>query len=172
MTLPANEAPPGRMVRKRTIGRNEYGAPLLPAKSPSAGHPGGPLPRWNNMKTRPVILVVDDELLLRMLAIEVAEEAGFEVLSAASADEAIVVLEARGDVRLVFTDIRMPGSMDGLRLAHAVRHRWPPVELIVTSGHRLVDADQLPERGRFVAKPYDVAALCRTFHEMTGSAPG
>jgi hypothetical protein len=62
--------------------------------------------------------------------------------------------------------------MDGLRLAHAVRDRWPPVELVVTTGYRLVDTDQLPERGRFVAKPYDFVALCRTFHEMTGSSPG
>jgi len=81
---------------------------------------------------KPVILVVEDEILVRLTAVAIAEDAGFEVLSATTADEALSVLEARADVRLVFTDVQMPGSMDGLRLAHAVRDRWPPVELIVT----------------------------------------
>ena len=76
------------------------------------------------------ILVVEDELLLRLMAVDIVEEAGFEALAAATADEALAILEARADdVRLVFTDIQMPGSMDGLGLAHAVRDRWPPVEL-------------------------------------------
>jgi CheY-like chemotaxis protein len=123
------------------------------------------------MTISPVILVVDDDMLLRELVIEIAQQAGFEVLSAATADEAIAVLEAREDVRLVFTDIQMPGSMDGLSLAHAVRNRWPPVELIVTSGRRRIETHELPKRGRFVAKPYDAAALCRTFLEMTGTSP-
>jgi CheY-like chemotaxis protein len=82
----------------------------------------------------PVILVVEDEAIVRMMAVSVAENAGFEALGAATADEAIKILESRLDIRLVFTDVNMPGSMDGLRLAHAVRNRWPPVELIVTSG--------------------------------------
>ena len=116
----------------------------------------------------PVILVVEDEPLLRLTAVAVVEDAGFEALSAASADEALAILEAREDIRLVFTDIQMPGSMDGLRLAHAVRHRWPPVELIVTSGRRPVGAADLPPRGRFFAKPYDVGALTQAFQEMAG----
>jgi CheY-like chemotaxis protein len=66
----------------------------------------------------------------------------------------------------VFTDVQMPGSMDGLRLAHAVRDRWPPVELIVTSGRGHIAANDLPDRGRFFAKPYDVAALSQAFQEM------
>jgi CheY-like chemotaxis protein len=69
----------------------------------------------------------------------------------------------------VFTDIQMPGSMDGLRLAHAVRDRWPPVELIVTSGHCQIEANDLPDRGRFIAKPYDVHALSRVFQELAGA---
>ena len=117
----------------------------------------------------PVILVVEDELLIRLMAVELVEAAGFEALSAANADEAIAILESRDDVRLVFTDVQMPGSMDGLRLAHAVRDRWPPVELIVTSGHRHVRADDLPDRGRFFAKPYNVTALSQAFQEMAGS---
>jgi hypothetical protein len=80
-----------------------------------------------------------------------------------------LLLEARADVRLVFTDVQMPGSMDGLRLAHAVRHRWPPVELIVPSGRRPIGASDLPDRGRFIAKPYDFDALSQAFQEMVGA---
>ncbi len=116
-----------------------------------------------------VILVVEDELILRLVAVDIVENAGFVALSAASADEALAILESRADVRLVFTDIQMPGSMDGLRLAHAVRDRWPPVELLVTSGRRHVGADDLPDRGRFMAKPYDGATLAQAFQEMAGT---
>jgi CheY-like chemotaxis protein len=118
---------------------------------------------------KPVILVVEDEVLIRLMAVAIVEDAGFEALSAANADEALSILEVRADVRLVFTDVHMPGSMDGLKLAHAVRDRWPPVELIVTSGHRHVRVDDLPDRGRFFAKPYNVTALSQAFQEMAGS---
>jgi CheY-like chemotaxis protein len=118
---------------------------------------------------KPVILVVEDEILVRLTAVAIAEDAGFEVLSATTADEALSVLEARADVRLVFTDVQMPGSMDGLRLAHAVRDRWPPVELIVTSGRCHIRANDLPDRGRFIAKPYDFDALSQAFQEMVGA---
>jgi CheY-like chemotaxis protein len=115
------------------------------------------------------ILVVEDELLLRLMAVAIVENAGFEALAAATADEALSILEARADdVRLVFTDIQMPGSMDGLRLAHAVRDRWPPVELVVTSGRCQIGAKDLPDRGRFIPKPYDVYALSQVFQEMAG----
>ena len=116
------------------------------------------------------ILVVEDELLLRLMAVDIVEDAGFEALAAATADEALAILEARADdVRLVFTDIQMPGSMDGLGLAHAVRDRWPPVELVVTSGRCSIGANDLPDRGRFIAKPYDVHALSQVFQEMAGA---
>ena len=117
----------------------------------------------------PVILVVEDEDLLRQAAVALVEDAGFEAVAAASADEALAILEARTDVRLVFTDIQLPGSMDGLKLAHAVRNRWPPVELILTSGRRHIGPDDLPERGRFYAKPYDFAALSQVFQEMAAN---
>ena len=83
---------------------------------------------------KPVVLVVDDEVLVRTVAVDMVEQAGFEVIEASNADEAIRILESRQDIRAVFTDIQMPGSMDGLRLAQSVRDRWPPVALIVTSG--------------------------------------
>jgi CheY-like chemotaxis protein len=117
---------------------------------------------------KPVILVVEDEVLVRMVAVSVAEESGFEVLSAATADEAIGILESRSDIQLVFTDVHMPGSMDGLRLAHAVRGRWPPVELLVTSALGNVTAKDLPERGRFLPKPYNAATLSRVLQHMAG----
>lgn len=107
-----------------------------------------------------------------MLAVSVARDSGFEVLSAGTADEAIKILESRSDIRLVFTDVNMPGSMDGRRLAHAVRNRWPPVELIVTSGHRHIQSHELPDRGRFLAKPYNIEALSQAFQEMAGGAKG
>ena len=117
---------------------------------------------------KPVILVVEDEAVVRLMAIIVAEESGFEALWAATADEAIKILEFRSDIRLVFTDVNMPGSMNGLRLAHAVRGRWPPVELLVTSAVGNITAKDLPQRGRFLPKPYDVAVLSEAFLQMAG----
>jgi len=95
-----------------------------------------------------------------MNAVEIVTNAGYEVLEAANADEAIAILEARNDIRIIFTDINMPGSMDGLKLAHAVRNRWPPIEIIVASAAAL-DSGQLPERGMFFQKPYDEGAIAR-----------
>ena len=101
------------------------------------------------------VLVVEDEGLMRLHAMQLVEEAGYEPVEARNADEAIAILEARKDIRIVFTDIDMPGSMDGLKLARAIRRRWPPIELILTSGHFDVEDKDLPERGRFFAKPYN-----------------
>ena len=75
------------------------------------------------------MLVVEDEPLSRIHALNLVEEAGYVAIEASNADEAISILEARKDIRIVFTDIDMPGSMDGLKLARAIRHRWPPIEL-------------------------------------------
>jgi CheY-like chemotaxis protein len=121
------------------------------------------------MKAKPLILVVEDEALIRMVAVEIAKDAGFDVVSAATADEAIAILEERPEVRLVFTDVTMPGSMDGMKLARAIRDRWPPVELVVTSARGSIQIEDLPERGRFVAKPYDAHTLTRTFRDMVGN---
>jgi CheY-like chemotaxis protein len=79
---------------------------------------------------RPVVLVVEDDFLIRMHAAETIEDAGFEVVEASNADEAVTILEARLDIAVVFTDIRMPGSMDGLKLARAARDRWPPIHIV------------------------------------------
>ncbi len=106
-----------------------------------------------------IVLIVEDEALLRIQAAAIAADAGFEVLEAASADEAIAILESRADVRVVFTDIQMPGSMDGLKLAHAIRDRWPPVAIIVTSGQVRPADGILPENVPFLGKPYDPGIL-------------
>jgi CheY-like chemotaxis protein len=106
---------------------------------------------------RRAILIVDDDPLLKLLTVDIVEAAGFVALQADNADEAVAVLEARSDIALLLTDINMPGSMDGLKLAHAVRHRWPPIKIIVVSG-RAQDCD-LPTDSRFLPKPYHTEKL-------------
>ncbi len=96
--------------------------------------------------------------------------AGFEVVEAGNADQAIEVLEGRPDITVVFTDIQMPGSMDGLKLARAVRGRWPPIKIIATSGRLHVDEGDLPEGGRFLPKPYSHAQITRVLRELTTAA--
>jgi CheY-like chemotaxis protein len=118
----------------------------------------------NSAKTL-AVLIVEDEPLVRLSAVQAVASAGFEVIEAASADEAIRILECRSDIRVVFTDIQMPGPMDGLKLARAVRDRWPPIKIIVTSGRELATACDLPEGGRFFAKPYDPIQICEALQE-------
>ena len=110
-------------------------------------------------KSRPVALIVEDDPLLRMLAVEVVEEAGFVALEANDADEAVTLLQTRPDISLLFTDIDMPGSMDGLNLAHAVRDRWPPVKILIVSGKVRMQPSELPSNSCFVGKPYQTAAM-------------
>ena len=115
---------------------------------------------------RPVVLIVEDEFLVRMGTRDAVETAGFDVLEAGDADEAIAILAARNDVRLIFTDVHMPGSMDGLKLAHFVRDRWPPVKIVATSGRARIAESDLPEGGRFVPKPYSAAEITATLREL------
>ncbi len=116
---------------------------------------------------RPVVLIVEDEFLLRMDAVDMIKDAGFEVVEAANADQAIEILEARLDITVVFTDIQMPGSMDGLRLAQAVRGRWPPIKIVATSGRVNVREKDLPEGGRFLPKPYSPREVTGVLRELT-----
>jgi two-component system, response regulator PdtaR len=101
-----------------------------------------------------VVLVVEDHPLVRIGVLEVIIEAGFETLEASNAADAIRILEARPDIHIVFTDAEMPGTMDGLELAHYIRNRWPPVKLIVVSGKVVIDSQELPAGARFFPKPY------------------
>lgn len=115
---------------------------------------------------RKVVLVVEDEPILRMMAIDLVEDAGFEAVEARSADEAVEILEVRTDIRIVFTDVDMPGSMDGLMLAAAIRDRWPPIEIIITSGHRSVNESMIPANTEFFSKPYDTVKVTRVLQRM------
>jgi len=118
----------------------------------------------------PVILIVEDEFLLRLDSAETIEHAGFEVIQAASADEAIAILNARPDIHVVFTDIQMPGSMDGLKLARFVRNRWPPIKIVATPGRVVASADDLPAGSVFLPKPYLGADVVATLRELTGAS--
>ena len=112
------------------------------------------------------VLVVEDEILLRMRAVDIVEDAGFNAIEAVDADEAMAVLEGRSDISLMLSDIQMPGSMDGLKLAHAVHARWPAIKIILVSGQiRPADADK-PEDSRFFGKPLSNAAMIDELQDM------
>jgi CheY-like chemotaxis protein len=123
---------------------------------------------WEVRRARmPVkVLVVEDEPLVRMLAVELIEDAGFEALEACNADEAILILDNNKDVRILMTDINMPGTMDGVRLATIARERFPLIEIVIVSGKIRLNSKQLPERSVFMAKPYDVHRLSETLIQM------
>jgi CheY-like chemotaxis protein len=106
-----------------------------------------------------IVLIVEDEVFLRLAAAQIAEDAGFEVIEAANADEAIEILRSRSDIRVVFTDIQMPGSMDGVKLANVICNRWPPIAIIVTSGRLKPEPGELPGEACFLSKPYEAALL-------------
>jgi CheY-like chemotaxis protein len=124
------------------------------------------------MSIQPVILVVEDDPIIRMGALQLVVDAGFEALEADNADEAIRILEARSDIHLVFTDVGMPGTMDGIRLAHYIRRRWPPVKLIVASGKVILDESHLPSGARFFAKPYSENTIVAAMMGMLADANG
>jgi CheY-like chemotaxis protein len=122
------------------------------------------------MAPAPVILIVEDDLFLRMLAVEFVNDAGFETLEACDADEAIAILESRSKIAVLFTDINMPGSMDGLKLARVVSNRWPAVEILIASGRVRLRRADLPPNGRFLGKPYLAAAMIAELHSLVGRA--
>jgi two-component sensor histidine kinase/ActR/RegA family two-component response regulator len=116
----------------------------------------------------PNVLVVEDEMVMRMRAVDIVEDAGFTPVEAVNADEALSILESRSDISLLFTDIQMPGSMDGLVLAHAVHKRWPSIKIILVSGQvKLSDADK-PANSRFFGKPLEVTQMIAELQEMVG----
>jgi two-component system, response regulator PdtaR len=117
---------------------------------------------------RPVVLIVEDEFLIRMDAVDMIRSAGFDVVEAENADEAIFILEGRPDITVVFTDVQMPGSIDGLKLAAAIRGRWPPIKIVATSGLRRISEDDLPPGSRFLPKPYSQPQIVGTLRELTG----
>jgi CheY-like chemotaxis protein len=119
----------------------------------------------------PAILVVEDEVLVRMEMVELVEESGFQVYEAGTADEAIRMMEAHPSIHVLITDIDMPGSMDGLKLSHYVRLRWPPVKIIVASSHIKVAPGELPEQGVFLDKPYDTPKVRAMLSKISDQFP-
>jgi two-component system, response regulator PdtaR len=103
---------------------------------------------------RPVVLLVEDELFVRMATADALTDAGFDVIETAHADAAQEILLHRADVRVLFTDVKMPGSMDGLELATLVRRQWPHILVVITSGHLEPESRTLPENTACIAKPY------------------
>lgn len=115
---------------------------------------------------RPVVLVVEDEPLLRMNTADMVEEAGFDPLEAANANQAIQLLESRSDIRVILSDVDMPPGMDGMTLVALVRRRWPPVAIILVSGQIGLADVELPEGGRFFSKPYRPAEIVAALNQM------
>ena len=117
----------------------------------------------------PKVLVVEDEMVLRMRAADIVEDAGFTPVEAVNADEAIAILESRSDIAVLFTDIQMPGSMDGLKLAHAVHARWPDIKIVLVSGQvKPTDAER-PADSRFFGKPLGVEQMIAELQSMVGT---
>lgn len=112
------------------------------------------------------MLVIEDQPLLRMMAVDLVEEAGFTALEASGAAEAIRILEGRDDVRLVFSDIVLGKGLDGMRLAALIRDRWPPIDFIITSGMQHPGAGQMPTRGIFFEQPYRRSEVAAAMHRM------
>jgi len=117
-----------------------------------------------------VVLVVEDEMLLRMRAVDMVEDAAFTSVEAVNADEAVAILESRSDIALLLTDIQMPGSMDGLKLAHAVHERWPPIRIILVSGQLRPASIDIPADSRFFGKPLEAKEMIAEMQDMIGHA--
>ena len=137
--------------------------PASPAKAPVMMH-------LDHSTVPAVVLVVEDEMLLRMRAVDMVEDAGFTSVEAVDADQAIAILESRSDIALLFTDIQMPGQMDGLGLAHAVHDRWPPIKIILVSGQLKLANIGIPADSQFFGKPLAASEMIAEMRNMIGHA--
>jgi two-component system, response regulator PdtaR len=113
-----------------------------------------------------VILTVEDEFLVSEYLSRILKDEGYSVISVLSADEAIAVLESRNDIRLIITDINMPGTMNGLKLAAAVRGRWPPIRIIIATGLRPPTKDQMPTGSLLLQKPYTPVSVVEAVERL------
>jgi CheY-like chemotaxis protein len=116
------------------------------------------------------VLVDEDEMLLRMLAVDMVEDAGYTSVEAVDADEAFAILKSRSDIALLFSDIQMPGSMDGLQLAHSVSEHWPTIKIIIVSGQLKLSESDMPIDSRFFAKPLESRKVAAEMRNMIGNA--
>jgi CheY-like chemotaxis protein len=117
-----------------------------------------------------VVLVVEDEMLLRMRVVDMVQDAGYISVEAVDADEALAILQSRSDIALLFTDVQMPGSMNGLQLAHAVHERWPPIKIILASGALKLSGGDIPQDSRFFVKPLQSDEIIAEIRDMLGRA--
>jgi CheY-like chemotaxis protein len=117
-----------------------------------------------------VVLVVEDEMMLRMRAVDMVEDAGYTPVEALDTDEAVAILESRSDIALICTDIQLPGSMDGLGLAHTVHKRWPAIKIILVSGQLNPSSIDLPPCSRFFGKPLQAWQIIAQMRSMIGHA--
>jgi DNA-binding NtrC family response regulator len=118
------------------------------------------------LNSKAAVLVVEDETLIRLWAADLLQEDGFLVLEAKNADAALKLLEDRPDVKLLFTDVQMPGSLNGMELAREVHARWPHILLVITSGRERPTRADIPNDGRFVAKPYTAEQLLGQVNDL------
>lgn len=119
----------------------------------------------------PVILVVEDEDIIRMLAVDALEDAGFEVLQAGHAADAMIVLKKfASGIHALFTDVHMPGTMNGVMLAHEAQRCWPWIQLLIASGHMIPAPSDLPVRSRFLPKPYKLVHVVNHVRDMVARA--
>ena len=116
------------------------------------------------------VLVVEDEMLLRMRAVDMVEDAGYISVEAVDAEAAFAILESRPGIGLLFTDIQMPGKMDGLQLAHAVHERWPAIKIILVSGQLKLSERDIPPSSRFFCKPLQADEMIAEMQNMIGHA--
>ena len=116
---------------------------------------------------RPLVLVVDDEAFIRIMLVDLLEDAGMDVVEAGTADEALQVLEQAPGVRVVLTDVEMPGRLNGIDLACVARERWPHIDLLVMSGRTFPTAEELPNGVEFWRKPYSTDRLISRVRAFT-----
>jgi len=116
------------------------------------------------MFEKPVVLVVEDEPIIRMETVQMVRDAGYAVLDAPNASEAMTILQERSDIHAVFTEIRIPGHQNGMDLGRAIAERWPLVRLIMTSG--VAKADSFPADWRYIPKPYDGSQLATALRAL------
>ncbi len=115
----------------------------------------------------PYALVVDDDLIIRMDATDILEQAGFQVLEAEHGDAALALLKGRhSEVVLLFTDVQMPGELDGFALARSVAASWPHISIVVASGHIKPEPGTMPDKARFVGKPFSAAVVHAHLQEV------
>jgi CheY-like chemotaxis protein len=124
---------------------------------------------FDRSRSPAIILVVEDEMMIRMSTVDMVEDAGYTPVEAVDADRAVAILESRSDISLMVTDIQMPGSMDGLALARAVHNRWPSIKIIIVSG-QLKQPIDLPNESRFLGKPLEARDMISQMRNMIGHA--